>query len=143
MKGLVQWDKEYGCKEEVWACRAHLSEVIDAKSTAQEAKRQVDVAQSHTNYQMSMTAEELARVTNLNESIDIIHPTTFEMVGTLTLRAILLSYFKMQDGHLIISEVHQEDYCKTTHVIIPQAEEAERMVGMMHTIPYAQGLQLH
>jgi hypothetical protein len=32
----------------------------------------------------------------------------------------------------MIAEVHQEDLCKPTHIIIPQAEEAERMVGMMN-----------
>ena len=45
---------------------------------------------------------------------------------------VLLNYLKMQDGHPIIAEVHQEDYCKPAYVIIPQAEEAERMIGMMH-----------
>jgi hypothetical protein len=44
----------------------------------------------------------------------------------------LLNYLKMQDGHPIIAEVHQEDFCKPTYVIIPQAEEAEQMIGMMH-----------
>jgi hypothetical protein len=79
-----------------------------------------------------MTAEELVGVTKLDKPIKIIHPTTFEMVSTLTLCAILLNYLKMQDGHPMITEVHQEDYCKTTHVIIPQAKVVERMVGMMH-----------
>jgi hypothetical protein len=38
----------------------------------------------------------------------------------------------MQDGYPIIAEVHQEDLCNPTHVIILQAEEAERMIGMMN-----------
>jgi hypothetical protein len=45
---------------------------------------------------------------------------------------ILLNYLKMQDGHPVIAEVHQEDLCKPVHVVIPQAEEAERMIGMMN-----------
>ena len=32
----------------------------------------------------------------------------------------------------MIAEVHQEDICKPTHIIVPQTEEAERMVGMMN-----------
>jgi hypothetical protein len=59
MKTLVQVAKDYGCVEEFWGCYTHLSEVTNANSLTREAKRQVDVAQSHTNYQMSMTSKEL------------------------------------------------------------------------------------
>ena len=41
---------------------------------AREAKRQVDVAQSHTNYQLSMVAEELIGVVNLDDPVAITHP---------------------------------------------------------------------
>jgi hypothetical protein len=132
MKTLIQVAKDYGCVEEIWGCHAHLSEVTDANSTNREAKRQVDVAQSHTNYQMSMTSEDLEGITSLDERIDITHPSTGEAVGSLSLRMILLNYLKMQDGHPMIAEVHQEDLCKPVHVVIPQAEEAERMIGMMN-----------
>jgi hypothetical protein len=132
MKTLIQAAKDYGCVEEIWGCHAHLSEVTDANSTNREAKRQVDVAQSHTNYQMSMTSEDLEGITSLDERVDITHPSTGETVGSLSLRMILLNYLKMQDGHPVIAEVHQEDLCKPVHVVIPQAEEAERMIGMMN-----------
>ena len=132
MKGLVEVAKVYGCVKEFWGCHAHLSEVTDANSSSREAKRQVDVAQSHTNYQLSMTSEELEGIIALDQQVNIIHPSTFEIIGSLTLRMVLLNYLKMQDGHPIIAEVHQEDFCKPTYVIIPQAEEAERMIGMMH-----------
>jgi hypothetical protein len=32
----------------------------------------------------------------------------------------------------MIAEVHQEDLCKPTHVIIPQAAEAERMIEIIN-----------
>jgi hypothetical protein len=38
----------------------------------------------------------------------------------------------MEDGHPMIAEVHQEDLCKPTHIIVPQTEEMERMMGMMN-----------
>jgi hypothetical protein len=132
MKGLVHCAKEYGCVEELWGNHAHLSKVMDAKSTASEAKHQDDVAQAHTNYQLSMVAKELVGVTNLDKQVDIINPTTHELVGILSLCMVLLNYLKMQDGYPMIAEVHQEDLCKPTHVIIPQAKEAERMIGMMN-----------
>jgi hypothetical protein len=132
MKALVECAKAYGKVEEMWGVHAHLSKVTDASSTAHEAKHQVDVAQSHTNYQLSMVAEELVGVINLDDPLVILHPETEEEVGTLTLRTVLLNYLKMEDGHPMITEVHQEDLCKPTHVIVPQTEEAERMMGMMN-----------
>jgi hypothetical protein len=118
--------------EEVWGCHAHLSKVTDAKSTASDAKQQVDVAQAHTNYQLSMVAKELVGVIKLDKQVDIFNPTTHELVGSLSLCMVLSNYLKMQDGYPMIAEVHQEDFCKPTHVIIPQAKEKERMIGMMN-----------
>ncbi len=132
MKALVQCAKEYGCIKEYWGCHAHLSKVTDSNSLAREAKQQVDVAQSHTNYRMSMASKVLEGITALDEQVKIIHPSTSETLGSLSLHMLLLNYLKMQDRHPIIAEVHQEDYCKPTYMIIPQAEEAERMIGMMH-----------
>ncbi len=79
-----------------------------------------------------MTVDKLVGITKLDEQFEIIHPTTLKTVGTLTMRMILFNYFKIQDGNPIITEVHQEDICAPMHVIIPHAEEAERMVCMMH-----------
>jgi hypothetical protein len=53
-----------------------LTKVTNTISTAREAKRQVDVAQTHTNYQLSMFAEELIGVVNLDEKVDWFHPST-------------------------------------------------------------------
>ncbi len=92
----------------------------------------MDVAQSHNNYQILMASEDLEGIISLDESVDITHPSTGETVGSLSLRMILLNYLKMQDGHPMIAEVHQEDLCKPVYVVIPQAEEAGRMIGMMH-----------
>ena len=62
MKRLIQMAKEYGCVEYFWGVHAHLSEVMDSNSTLSEAKHQVEVAQKHTNYEVSMTPEELVGV---------------------------------------------------------------------------------
>ncbi len=131
MKGLIQCTKEYGCIAELWGDHAHLTEMTDNNSTAREAKRQVNVAQTHTNYQLSMSAEELIGVANLDKKVDWFHPSTHKKYN-FSLRMVLLYYLKMQDGHSMIAEVHQEDLCKPTHIIIPQAAEAERIVGMMN-----------
>ncbi len=132
MKRLVQMAKEYGIVEQYWGCHAHISEVTDQNSTPQEAKRQVDVAQAHTNYQVSMVCEDLMGVISLDESKEITHPTTGKSIGSYSLQYVLLNYLKMKDGHPMIAETHQEDILQPTHIIIPNTPEAKRMVGMMN-----------
>jgi hypothetical protein len=92
--------------------------VTNAKSTATEAKQQVNVAQAHTNYQLSMVAKELVGVTNLDKQVNIISSTTHKLVGSLSRCMVLLNYLKIQDGYLMIVEVHQKDLYKPTYVII-------------------------
>ncbi len=85
MKGLVQMAKEYSIVEQYWGCHTHVSKVTDQKSSPQEAKRQVDVAQAHTNYQVSMVCKDLIGVIFLDESKEITHPTTGKSLGTYSL----------------------------------------------------------
>jgi hypothetical protein len=96
IKGLIQCAMEYSCVEEFWGVHAHLSKVTDTNSTARETKQKVDIAKLHTNYQLSMVAEEIVRVVSLDELINIIHPTTYKIVGSLMLRTVLLNYLKMK-----------------------------------------------
>ncbi len=132
MKGLVQMAKKYSIIKQFWGRHAHVSKVTDQKSTPREAKRQVDGAQAHTNYQVSMMCKNLLGVIDLDESKDITHPTTGKNLGTYSLQYVLLNYLKMEDGHPMITEAHQEDILKPTYIIIPNTPEAERMVGMMN-----------
>ncbi len=131
MKALVQYAKEQGCVEQLWGHHVHLSEVTDINSSAHEAKRQVDVAQAHTNYQVSIGSEELLGVINLDEAADVFHPTKGK-VATYSLRYILLNYMRMKDNVPFIAEVHQASLAETTHLIVPLTSEAERLVGMMN-----------
>ena len=68
-----------------------------------EAKRQVDVAKGHTNYQVSMGLEELIGVINVDKAANVIHSTK---VASYSLRYILLNYMRMKDNSLFIAEVH-------------------------------------
>ena len=97
-----------------------------------EARQQVDFAQSHTNYQMSMASEDLEGNISLDIHVNITHPSTRETIGSLSLRIFLLNYLKMQDSHPMITEVHQDGLCQPVHMVIPQSEQVERMIGMMH-----------
>ncbi len=93
MKKLVQYAKESGCVLQLWGRHAHLSEITDQRSNAREAKRQVDVAQTCTNYQMSMMGEELAGFICLDEAAVVgrldMYRTKVLMYRTMVLMARL------------------------------------------------------
>jgi hypothetical protein len=132
MKELVQYAKDSGIVEKFWGKHAHLTKVTDLLSNLRETKNQVNLAQSHNNYQMSMMAEDLIGVILLNETLDIIHPVTKAVSSTLCLRDILLHYLKMRDGHSKIAKAHQEELLKYTTIIIPIIAKAESMSLMMN-----------
>jgi hypothetical protein len=64
------------------------------------AWEQCKLTQNTENHMMS---EDLVGVINLDEPTKIIHPTSGELIGSLTLRYVILNYMKMHDGHPIIS----------------------------------------
>jgi hypothetical protein len=132
MKSLVEIAKAYKCVEEYWGVHAHLSEVTDITSTVSEAKRQVEIAQKHTNYEVSMTAEELVGVIDLDYAATIYHPTTGKEVGSYSLRYALMNFIKMSDGRPAIAEAHQRSISTPTHLVVPNTPEAERIVNMMN-----------
>jgi hypothetical protein len=132
MKGLVELAKTYRCVEAYWGVHAHLSEVTDFKSTASKAKKQVEIAQKHTNYEVSMTAEDLVGVIDLDYAAEVRHPVSGKLVGRYSLRYALLNFVKMGDGRPAIAEAHQSDISKPTYLVVPNTPEAERMIGMMN-----------
>jgi hypothetical protein len=119
MKELVQYTTDSGLVEKFWGKHEHLTKVTDQLSNLRETKNQVNLAQSHTNYQMLMTAKDLLGAITLNETSDIIHPITKAITGMLSLRDVLLHYLKMSNGHSMIAEAHQEEILKPTTIIIP------------------------
>ncbi len=136
MKELVQYVKDSGCAKKAWGKHAHLTKVTDLSSNLRETKKQVNLAQSHTNYQMSMMAKDLIGAITLDKILAIIHPASNTIISTFSLQDVLLYYLKMSDGHSMIAEVHQEDITKPTTIIIPITSEAKRMaLPMNKTLP--------
>jgi hypothetical protein len=132
MKGLVQRAKEYRCFEHYWGVHAHISKVTDITSTASKAKRQVETAQKHVNYEVSMTAEELVGVIDLDHLTEIRHPTSGKVVACYSLQRVLLNFIKMSDECLAIAEAHQQGLSMPMHLVVPNTPEAEQLVGMMN-----------
>ena len=110
LKSLVEIAKAYKCVDSYWGVHTHLSEVTDIKSTASEAKRQVEIAQKHTNYEVLMTAEELIGMINLDYAATVCYPTTGKEVGSYYLRYALMNFVKMSDGRPAIAEAHQSSW---------------------------------
>ena len=132
MKSLVEIAKAYKCVDANWGVHAHLSKVTDIKSTVSEAKRQVEIAQKHTNYEVSMTTEELIGVIDLDYAAKVCHPTSGKEVGSFSLRYALMNFVKMSDGRPAIAEAHQSSISKPTHLVVPNTPEAERIINMMN-----------
>ncbi len=132
MKNLVQYAKEHGFVERLWGRHAHLSKVTNQQSMSREARKQVKVAQSHTNYQVSMVGDELAAIINVDTTADILHPATRECFKTYLLCQILMYFIKMGDSCQAIAEVHQKGIQHPTHVVIPNTKDAEAILGMMN-----------
>ena len=132
MKSLVEIAKVYKCVEAYWGVHAHLCEVMDITLTASKAKRQVEIAQKHTNYEVLMMAEELVGVIDLDYAAMIFHPTTGKEVGSYFLCYALMNFVKMSDGRPAIVEAHQSSISKPTHLVVPNTPEAERMISMMN-----------
>lgn len=132
MKNLVQYAKENGFIERLWGRHSHLSEVTEQQSTAREARKQVEVAQSHTNNQVSMVGDELSGIINVDATADVLHPLTGEQFETYSLHQILMHFIKMGDGCQAIAEVHQKNIQHPTYVVIPNTKDAEVILSMMN-----------
>ncbi len=103
MKDLAQYAKDLGLVEKYWGKHAHLTQVKDSLSNLRETKNQVNLAQSHTNYQMSMMAEDLLEVILLDKTLYIIHPVSIAITSMLSLHNVLLNYLKLSDRHSMIA----------------------------------------
>eukprot|EP00956_Cyclotella_meneghiniana_P043422 scaffold269659_cov166-Cyclotella_meneghiniana.AAC.1 len=53
------------------------------------------------------------------------------VAGTMTLRQILYSEIRLSDGYNLFEEIHQADPMCPVDVVVPNIEEAERMMLMM------------
>ena len=132
IKRLTQLAKECGVVIDFWGKHAHISEVADSESTPSEIKMLCQVAQKHTNYQLTMMVEDILGITNLDAATSLYNEDG-DMTKGLTLRHVLLTQFKLSDGFQHIAEVHQSTApMSPVQVVVPQTPEAEKMVLMMN-----------
>jgi len=132
IRKLTQLAKECGIVIDFWGKHAHISEVADHESTPSEIKSLCQVAQKHTNYQLTMVVEDILGITNLDAETALYNKDGNQTKG-LSLRHVLLTKFKLSDGFQLIAEVHQASApMSPVQVVVPQTPEAEKMVLMMN-----------
>ena len=134
LKELVEKAKDYGCFEAFWGKHVHVTEVTNKDTSAVELKRLATTVNRHTNYQCSLTVEVLKGVVNIDAPTKYDRSLADGSVISLefTLREILLKYFKMEDGHPLVAEVHQRIVTSPVEVVIPSSSEAETMLAKMN-----------
>jgi hypothetical protein len=99
--------------------------------TAREAKKQAEMVQKHTNYEVLMTAEELVGVIDLDHPTRILNPNTQKSIVSYTSCYVLLNFLKMR---WLLRDCGGTSgwNIQTNHIIIPNTPEAEQLVGMMN-----------
>ena len=81
----------------------------------------------HANYQGSMTGETISGIYLLDGTVALTQGN-----GSVSLRQVLFTYFKMKDKYSIFAELHQTEEMGPVLAIIPACAEAERLVQMMN-----------
>jgi hypothetical protein len=132
MKELVQYAMDAGIVKKYWGSHMYVSKVTDASSSSLEAKRQCEVSQSHTNYQVLMVHKAVGGIIDIDDLADFLHPVSRQLIGSITLHQVILKYLKMSDGHSLVAEVHQAGPQLETTLIVPHTLEAKRMIATMN-----------
>eukprot|EP00956_Cyclotella_meneghiniana_P026377 scaffold56791_cov61-Cyclotella_meneghiniana.AAC.5 len=138
---LVSTGKNRGIFKKYWGHKVYVAAIVDNKSKKKGAPTQnkLDLAamascsRMHVNYQGNTRMDGIRGILNVDKPVNfysVANPT--KLMGRITLRHILYKYFKMSDGHTLFEEVHQAEPMAPVDVVVPNAEEAERLMLMIH-----------
>ena len=137
---LISTGKNRGIFKRIWGHKVYVAAIVDNKSKKKGAPTQnkLDLAamascsRMHINYQGNTRMDGIRGILNVDKPVNfysVTDPT--KLVGRITLRHILYKYFKMSDGHTLFEEVHQAEPMAPVDVVVPNAEEAERLMLMI------------
>ena len=130
---LIDQAKMKGLFEAAWGRQVLISEVLVFESPKGDLKRMGKVSRDHINYHASMTYNQVMGILNLDEDVPYFHPDdSVNPAGTMTLRTVMYSYLKMQDGFSLVAEIHQRGVMGAVEVVVPNTREAENMVNHMN-----------
>lgn len=87
----------------------------------------------HVNYQSCTRINGLRGIFDLDKEVTFYLVTDqSRAVGSMTLKRVLYTCFSMHDGHNLFEEVHQATPLGAVDMVVPNCEEAKRMVTMMN-----------
>jgi hypothetical protein len=124
-----------------WGNKVRVTAVLDNRGKRKgghQTQMKVDMAamasyaRKHVNYHSSTRMDGLKGILHLDKPVEfysVTDPT--KVMGKITLRKILYKYIKMSDEHGLFEEVHQAKPLHPVDVVVPNCEEAERMLLMM------------
>ena len=138
LQALMQIAKDRNLVEQMWGKQVKPSNVIVTKKEDKDRTRswQINNVKSytkrHVNYHASMTTVGFPGVWDLDKEVpfySVTHPGQIE--GYLSLRVVFYKQIKLEDGHSLIAEIHQEHAMADVEAVIPDIPAAETMVLMM------------
>jgi hypothetical protein len=138
---LVETAKYWQLFEKRWGHMVRVTIALDNRSKKRgghQTQLRVDMAavasyRKHINYNANTRMDGIRGIFHLDKKVpfySVSDPT--KLMGTITLCRVLYKYMKMSDGHSLLDEVHQVTPMGPVDVVVPNTEEAERMMLMMH-----------
>jgi hypothetical protein len=144
---LVEEVKSRGILAKYFGPMARLAVILEAKwggggrssGDRQQSHKKVGMAamvcfsRKHINYQANTSISGLRGIFNVDKAIPIFSVSDpSKTAGVMSLRRILYTKLLMSDGNPLFLEVHQADPMNAVDVVVPNCEEAERMLLMMN-----------
>lgn len=138
LQALMQIAKDRNLVEPMWGKQVRPSNAIVTKREDKDRTRSWQITnvksytKRHVNYHASMTSVGFPGVWDLDREIpfyNVAHPEQIE--GYLNLRLVFYTQLKLEDGHSLIAEIHQEHAMADVEAVIPDTPAAETMALMM------------
>jgi len=132
VQDLVTEAKERNLVTPVWGKSARLSNVADDDTRHVDLADLASYVKHHINYHASMTGDGLPGIINLDKEVPFFAASdSNRIMGHMSLRYALYRFMKLEDGHSLFAELHQESPLASVDAVIPNTPEAETMVLMM------------
>ena len=130
---LIEQAKSKNLLEGAWGRQVMISEVLYFESPKGDIYRMAKVSRDHINFHASMSYNQFQGFLNIDEEVPFYHLDDLSIpAGTMSLRFVIYTYFKMEDGHSLVAEIHQRGPMGAVEVVVPNTPAAEHMVVMMN-----------
>lgn len=134
IKRLVEIGKERQIFRAMWGKKIHPSEVLEQDAPMEARNNLASMAQDHASFIFGSRVERLIGVTQLDKMVDVKDPQGV-VAQRLTLRDVLLSHFRTQDGATVFGSIHQGGMEEPFVVVQNSAEIESLLLRLNHQLP--------